>query len=227
MGMSFLKEKKIASFALGFLVLIFSLMEFYVVYGVIDFIRSLRFNNPFDGILSGIRFIFLNLFCNDDIKIRPIKICAFVFLLVVIIILISVLVTYIVSGVIEFIKKEQNKIKKENFIRVFGIIAPVTICGIVFLICFCVAILPALLITSMYVKGNIELYYCVFFDFMIFLAIISFMIYVRIPIWKGLENAILNKKGKTSDVGFKKLVMNFTVRSNLQLSALTSSLGNL
>ena len=37
------------------------------------------------------------------------------------------------------------------------------------------------------------------------------MIYVRIPIWKGLENAILNKKGKTSDVGFKKLVMNFIV----------------
>ena len=209
MNMDLLKEKKIASLSLGFLVLIFSLVEFCIVYPIIDFERSLRFSNRFDGILSSIRFIFLNLLRN--LKIRPLYLCIFALMLLVVTFFISVLVMFILSGINDFINKEETKIRRESLIRVWIIVTLVTLLSIILLLCLSVAILPALLVTSMYIKGNTELVYCVFFDVMTVLAILSFLIYARIPIWKSLNNAVLNRKEKMSDTVFKKLVISFLI----------------
>ncbi len=209
MYISFLKEKKISSFALGFLVLVFSLMEFYLVYSTVDFIRSIRFTNVFDGILSIVRFVVKFIFLDLFYKIKPIHVIAFIFLLIVVTFLVSILVTVILSGMSDFIKKEHNEIQKKNFAKVWGVIGAVTVMGIILAICLCVSTLPAFLVTSMYLKGSIELIYCIFFDIMTALTIISLLIYIRIPIWRILENIILNKKDRVSDIEFRKLVVNF------------------
>lgn len=204
--MNFLKEKKMASISLGILVLIFSLLEFYIVYPIIDFERSLRFKNLFSGIISSVVIFVKSL---HNIRIKPLYLFLFGLTLIVITFFVSILVTLILSGINDFIKKEKSNLGKENFMKIWGIVAITTVLGLVFILCICVAILPALLVTSMYIKGNMELIYCVCFDFTTIVTILAFLAYARIPIWKGLENAVLSEKVKVSDTIFKKLIINF------------------
>ena len=211
MEISFLKEKKKALVAFSVLALTFSLAEFFIVYPIINIIKSFsRYSNIFEGTLTSIK-LFFNLVYHYFEKIRFIHVSLSIILLLVATFFIGILLTIVISEINNFIKKENKKIDKNNLVKILSKVLVINLASIVLLGLSFVASLPAFLITAMYYNGSVDLVCCIFLDIMTILTIVSFFIYVRMSIWGSLENVVSNERKKISDNKFKKLVINFIV----------------
>ena len=212
MGINFLKQNKATSLVLGLLVCILSWFEFYIIYPVIITINSLKFSNIFEGLLLMIKFAFK--FIANNVNIKVSYVWLFILGLLVLSSVISVLVLLILMGINNFvdgIKVSKIRLSKKKFLKIWGIVLIISLLIIIGMIALCVVVLPALLVTSSCMNGNIGCVQCIFFDIITFVVILSTFIYIQIPIWNALKTAILGKAEKVTDNKFKRLVIAFAV----------------
>ena len=212
MIINFLKQKKSAAVALGLLALIFSWIEFYVIFPIIGGIRSLRFNNVYETIIMIIKIKYNSIKDNNCITAN--WIIAGVIVTVIVATLISAAVVVILNSLDDFLDRRRSGWPCRNFGKVWMIVVAISFLLEALVISMAVASLPALFVTSSYIKGTVGLWYCVFFDMVTVLVILSMLVYVRVTIWNGLKNVITDTRGSVTDFRFTELAIKFIVFDN-------------
>lgn len=212
MEIKFLKEKKTASLLLGLLVFILSWFEFYIIYPIISSIKSLKFSNIFEGLLLTIKLIFK--FIVSNVNMKASYIAMFGFGLLILSLLISALILPILTGISDFLDKikiSKISLYKRRFLKVWGVVLATGLLIIFGTIAMLIIMLPALLITSSCINGKIGYIQCIFFDGITALVILSTFVYIQIPIWNALKNAVSGKREGVTDRKFKELVIAFVI----------------
>lgn len=209
MVIDFLKKKKAAVVAIGFLALIFSWVEFYLVYPVIGGIKSLKFSNIYEAIILMIKMMYNAVKYNNIITKWHIVIgiVGTIFAATVV----SIALMVVLKNLDDFL--ERRNIVRLN--RSFGGVWTITVVTSFMLealvVSIVIASLPALVVTSSYINGSVGLCYCVFFDMITIVVISAVTVYVRVPIWNSLKNVVTNTRRGVSNSKFLELVAKFIV----------------
>ena len=209
MIIDFLKKKKAAVVAMGFLALIFSWIEFYLVYPVIGGIRSLKFSNIYEAIILMIKMMYNAIKYNNVISISHIVIGIVVTILGAT--LVSIAVMVILRSLNDFLERRETVGFNRSFGKVWTIVVLASFALEVIVVGIVIAILPALFVTSSYINGTAGLSYCIFFDMVTILVVLVATIYIRVPIWNSLKNIIANTKRGVDNGRFLELAVKFLV----------------
>lgn len=208
MEISFLKQRRISAVILGILAIVFGWVEFYLVYSLISMINSLRFNNIFEGLVLIIRFIIKTALENVHVGFSYI----FLFLVVMLVatLLFSILLYFVFLDTNYFLEGNEQKVKKlylKSLLNVWKIVIIDTILVIFGGVFLTIVSVPALVVTAAFVNGKVNFVYCMFFDLITVLTILSTLTYIRIPIWSSIKNSISTRKTDVSNEQFKKMVI--------------------
>lgn len=209
MIIDFLKKKRAASVAIGFLALIFSWVEFYLVYPVIGGIRSLKFSNIYEAIILMIKMIYNAIKYNNILSVGHIGIWIVVTVLVAT--LMSVAVTVILRCLDDFLERRETVSLNRGFYKIWPVVVGTSFALEAIAVGMVVAVLPALFVTSSYINGTVQLGYCILFDMITILVVSVATIYIRVPIWNTLKNIVSNTRRKVDNVRFLELVVKFLV----------------
>lgn len=209
MIIDFLRKKKAAVVAMGFLALIFSWIEFYLVYPVIGGIKSLKFSNIYEAIILMVKMVYNAIKYNNIISMWHVGLGVIVTIIIAAII--SVAVMIILQNLNDFLDRRKVARLSGNFCRIWTVMTIASFVLEVAVIGIAIVILPALFVTSSYVSGKVGLSYCIFFDIVMSIVVMSATVYVRIPIWNSLKNIVSNTRRGVSNEKFLELVVKFIV----------------
>lgn len=209
MIIDFLKKKKAAAVAMGFLALMFSWVEFYLVYPVIGGIRSVRFGNIYEAIISMIKIMYNAIRYNNVLSIGHVGIG--VIATVVVATLISIAVTVILRCLNDFLDRRETTSLNRSFYKIWAVVVGASFVLEIVVVGMVVAVLPALFVTSSYINGTAKLSYCIFFDIITILVMLVATIYIRVPIWNSLKNIVANTRRKVDNARFMELAVKFLV----------------